>query len=193
MNIVHGIVTSFNPATYTGSVLLLEATSAEVTNIPFATHIDGTSAQQNAFCAVLFFDESNPNDAVVLAIYPNGTSGVPTPPPGRTTFITPIVVINGDNIASGVTNTYTVGSPVPNGALGILFKVFIQSATAGVHIDIAAHGGNLSQTYSLGSIEVAGDTINGSGIVPLSSTGQIDVKANGGTIVVNLIVYGYIF
>ena len=68
--IKRGLLQSFDPVSYTASVLILEATSAYLTGVPVATHIDGTSAQVGAYCAVLFFDEQNVTDAVVLACYP---------------------------------------------------------------------------------------------------------------------------
>src|SRR2546429_8423119 len=84
--IKRGILISFNPANYTADVLILEATSAFLQGIPVACHLDGTSAQVNSLCAVLFFDEQNYTDAVVLAGYPNDPKGVPVPAPGRMVF-----------------------------------------------------------------------------------------------------------
>ena len=44
MLIKRGLLQSFNPATYTASVLFFEATSFALSGIPVANHIDGTSA-----------------------------------------------------------------------------------------------------------------------------------------------------
>ncbi|MBV9688143.1 MAG: hypothetical protein JO202_00360 [Ktedonobacteraceae bacterium] len=186
-----GILTSFNASTYTASVLIMEATSTQLTGVPIATHMDGTSAQVGALCAVLFFDEQNPNDAVVLALYANGTSGVPTPPPGRVTFVTPTQQISNTTINAGTTQTFTL-SGLPSGALGVLFKAYFTAATVPAHIDLAAHGGNLSQTCSVGDLQTANGTLNGMGMLPLDSQGRIDIKANGANCTLNLFTYGYI-
>ena len=53
-SIKRGILVSFNPATYTANVLILEATSAFLEGIPVACHLDGTSAQVKlAVCCAL--------------------------------------------------------------------------------------------------------------------------------------------
>src|SRR5690348_1879218 len=105
--IKQGILQSFDTATYTASVLILEATSTFLTLVPVATHLDGTSAQVGAYCAVLFFDEQNLDDAVVLAVYPNSSQGVPSPAPGRVVIVTPVQQINAVAITSGSTQTFT--------------------------------------------------------------------------------------
>ena len=64
MNIKRGILQSFDSSSYTASVLLFEATSYALTGIAVANHIDGTSAINGALCAVLFFNEHNPQDAI---------------------------------------------------------------------------------------------------------------------------------
>ena len=190
-----GILQSFNPTSYTGSVLLLEAGSFALQNVPVATHIDGTSAQVGSLCAVLFFDEQNQSDAVVIACYPNGTQGVPTPSPGRLTFVTPYQQLSAVVIGAGVTATYGItggASGIPAGALGILFKAYFSAAAVPAHIDIAPHGGNLSATWSLGDVQAVGNILNGGGLVPVDASGQIDIRANGGACTVNLWTYGYI-
>ncbi len=182
-----GILQLFNTVTYTADVLIIEATSYVLSNVPIATHVDGTSAIVGASCAVLFLDAHNPTDAIIVAIY----GQAPTPPPGRVTFIAPTVQVNGDVIASGVTNTYTI-SGIPNNALGIIFKAFFRASVSPAHIDLAAHGGNLSETCSLGEVTSTSQTLNGSGILPLSPDGRIDIKANNGNCTTTLYVYGYI-
>jgi hypothetical protein len=189
--IKRGILTGFSTSTYTASVLILEATSTQLQGVPMATHIDGTSAQVGALCAVLFFDEQNPTDAVVLAMYANGTSGVPTPPPGRVTFVTPVQQVTNTVINAGATQTFTL-TGLPSGTLGVLFKAYFTAASVPAHLDLAAHGGTLSQTCSVGDLQTASGTLNGVGVLPLSSDGKIDIKANGANCTVNLFTYGYI-
>ncbi len=190
-----GIIQSFDSTTYTASVLLLEATSTVLAGVPCSTTFDGTSMQSGALCAVLFFDEHNLNDAVILAIYPNGSQGVPTPPPGRVTFTTPFLLVNAVTIASGITNQYTVwggGSPVPSGITGILYKAFFTSPTVAALVQLAPHGGTLATYHAIGAIEVASATINGSGVLAVDSGGKIDVAAHGGNCTVTLYLLGYV-
>src|SRR5215467_10228542 len=104
--IKRGIITAFNPATYLASVLIIEATSATLDNVPIANHIDGTSAIVTAYCAVLFFDEANPNDCVIIATYGNGTNGFPVPPPGRIVFVAGASQISAQTINAGTTSTF---------------------------------------------------------------------------------------
>ncbi len=193
--IKRGILQSFDNTTYTASVLLLEATSTMLSSVPINTNMDATSAQVGAYCAVLFFDEHNLQDAVILAIYPNGSQGVPTPPPGRVTFVTPYLLVNAIAINSGVTNTYTVwggSSPVPSGINGILYKAYFTSATVGALVQLAPHSGTLALYHAIGAIEVASATINGSGTLAVDSGGQIDVAAHGGNCTVTLYLLGYV-
>src|SRR5579884_909045 len=123
MIIKRGIIQAFSPASYSASVLLFEATSAFLQNVPVSNAIDGSSGLLGALCAVLFFDEQNPQDAVVIATFANGGSGLPAPPPGRVVFVTGYRQINAINIASGAQQTFTLtgGGGIPNGALGVVY------------------------------------------------------------------------
>ncbi len=195
-SIKRGIITQFFPATYTADILIMEATSTVIQGVPVACHLDGTSAQVNALCAVLFFDEQNYTDAVVLAVYPNGSQGIPVPAPGRVVFLaTPYTVINAVVINAGVTNTYTVTNVggIPMGALGVLFKAILIASAAPAHLDFAAHGGDLSRTVSLGNVTSATQTLNGGGILPVDGNGQIDIKANSANCTTTFYIYGYVF
>jgi hypothetical protein len=192
-----GLLVSFNPLTYTANVLIMEATSEYLAGVPVACHLDGTSAQVNTPCLVFFFDESNPGDAVVLAVYPNGTQGIPTPAPGRVTFVTPFQQVTNDSINNGVTKTYTLtggGTGIPNGALGVIFKAYFTSASTGAYINLAPHSGTIADYATIGNIEVANAFLNGNGILPIDSSGKIDVQANGANVTsFNLFTYGYVF
>jgi hypothetical protein len=186
---------SFNSANYTANVLIMEATSAYLASVPVAAHFDGTSGITNAPCAVLFFDEQNLADAVVIAVYPNGSEGYTSPPPGRTVFVTGAQQITNDSINSGSTKTYTItgSGGIPAGALGILFKAYFTSASTGAYIELAPHGATMANYATIGNIEVANATINGNGTVALDSSGKLDVKANGANVTsFNLFTYGYI-
>ena len=194
--IKRALLTSFNAATYTASVLLMEATSTVLTNVPVAFHMDGTSALSNgSLCTVLFFDEHNASDAVVLAVYSTGSS-VPTPAPGRTTFVTGYRQINGDALSAGTVTTYSLtggSSGIPAQALGVLFKAYFSSASVNAYIQLAPHGASdLSAYASIGNIPVASATVNGNGILPLDASGRVDIKAFVGTCSLTLYTYGYI-
>jgi len=197
LSIKRGLMISFDSSTYTANVLVMEATSAYLDSVPVATNMDGTSAISNAPCAVLFFDEQNTNDAVVIAVYPNSTEGYPSPPPGRTTFVAGYQQINASTINSGVTSTFTLtggSSGIPNGALGVLYKAYFTSATVGAYIQLAPHAASDITAYgSFGNIQVANAYVNGNGVLQIDSSGKIDIKANGGNCTVTLYTHGYIF
>jgi hypothetical protein len=191
-----GILVSFNSGDYTADVLIMEATSEYLTGVPVACHLDGTSAQVNTPCLVFFFDESNQNDAVVLAVYPNGTQGVPTPAPGRVTFVDGYEQINAQTINSGDTSTFTLtggSSGIPDGALGVIYKAFFTSSTSGAYINLAPHGGTIYAYQSIGNLPASNAYLNGGGILQLDENGEIDINANIGNCVVTLYTHGYVF
>lgn len=196
-SIKRGILTGFDKNSYTASVLLLEATSCALSNVPIATHIDGTSAQIGDLCALLFFSDSNYSDAVILAIYPNGASGIPSPAPGRITFVTGYQQLTASSINSGVTSTFTLtggSSGIPAGALGVLCKAYFSSPTAGAFLHLAPHGASDITTYmTLGNIQVASSFVYGGGLLAVDAQGKIDIKANVGNCTVWLTTYGYVF
>jgi hypothetical protein len=192
MQIKRGILQAFQASTYTASVLLLEATSTYLQGVPVNNALDAASAIAGANCAVLFFDENNPLDAVVLAVYPNGTQGVPAQA-GSVTFVTGYQQINGVTVPSGTTQSFTLtggSSGVPVGALGVIYKVYFSSSSAGAYIQLAPHGGTISIYDSLGNI--ISQTINGMGVLQVDGNGMIDIKANGGDCTVTLYTHGYI-
>jgi hypothetical protein len=189
--IKRGLLQAFDPLTYTATVMILEATYLTLTNVPIATGVDGTSAIPGAMCAVLFFDEQNNDDAVILALY----SRVPTQTPGRVVLVTAYQQLNGVTINANTTNTYTltgVGG-IPSGALGVIYKVFYSSTTNGAFLQMAPHSNTIGNYASVGNITVSGSTINGNGIVGLDANGQLDIKANVGNCVVTLYTHGYVF
>jgi hypothetical protein len=193
--IKRGIITAFDPSTYTASVLIIEATSATLDGVPIANHIDGTSAVVTAYCAVLFFDEANPNDCVIIATYGNGANGFPVPPPGRVVFVAGFQQVASQVINAGTTQAFQISGNggIPSGALGILFKLSFSSAAVPAHLDMAAHNGDLANTVSLGDAQAIGATVQGVGICPLDAAGKVDIRANGGNCTTSLRTYGYVF
>jgi len=192
MLIKRGILQSFNPTNYTASVLLFEATSFALAGVPVANHIDGTSAVIGALCAVLFFDEHNPQDAVIIATF----AAIPSPPPGRVTFVAGYQQLYNITIAAGTTQTYTLtgASGIPTGVLGILYKAFFTSPTIGAYLQLAPHGASDITAYaSIGNITLANTYLDGMGVLQVDTTGSFDIKASVGTCTVTLYTYGYIF
>ncbi len=195
MIIKRGILQSFNPASYTASVLLFEATSYALSGVPVANHMDGTSALPGALCAVLFFDEHNPQDAVIIALFSNGASSLPAPPPARLTFVTGYRQVYNDTIAAGTTNTYTLSGAnagIPTGALGVLYKAYFTSPGAGAYIQLTPHGATDPTAYaSIGNLALANSYLDGMGLLQLDGGGRIDIKANAGACTVTLYTHGY--
>ena len=113
---------------------------------------------------------------------------------GMIYFITPYQLTTNPTVTSGSTSTLTctgVGG-IPSGALAVLLGVGIFAATTGGYCWISPHGGTAGQYVGF-----SGDPSNaytvGFAIVPLSSGGQIDVKANGSNIVLQTwYIFGYI-
>ena len=196
MIIKRGIIQAFSASSYTASVLLFEATSQFLTGVPVSNTLDGTSGLVGALCAVLFFDEQNPQDAVVIATFANGASGLPTPPPGRIVFVTGYRQINAVAIASGATQTFTVtggGSGIPYNALGVVYKAYFTSATVGTFITLTPHAPSDANAYAtIGNLAVANGYLNGGGLLQVDANGQIDIKANMGSCTVTLYTHGYV-
>lgn len=192
MVIKRGILQTFNATSYTASVLFFEATSYALTGIPVANHIDGTSGLVGALCAVLFFDEHNPQDAVVIATFAN----TPTPAPGRVTFVNGYNQVSTSAIAAGSISTYTLtggSSGIPQGALGVLYKAYFTSATAGSYMLLAPHGAaDISAYAAIGNLPAANAFLNGGGLLAVDAQGRIDIEANGGACTVTLYTYGYV-
>lgn len=189
--IKRGIIQSFNASTYTVSVLLLEATSTALVGVPVSNTVDSTSCLAGALCAVLFFDEHNPADAVVIAVFANGSSALPSPPPGRVTISSPVQQVSGVTINAGATQTFTL-SGIPAATLAVLCKAYFSTTAPPAHIDLAAHGGNLGETLTIGDNQSTTGYLNGGGILPVDSQGRVDIRANGGACTVWLFTYGYV-
>lgn len=196
MIIKRGILQAFSPASYTASVLLLEATSYALPAVPLANQVDGTSAIPGALCAVLFFDEHNMQDAVIIATFANGSSGLPAPPPGRLTFVPGYRQVNSAAIAVNTTNTYVLtgsGSGIPAGALAVLYKAYFTCGSVGAYIQFAPHGAaDITAYASIGNIAVANSFLDGVGLLQVDALGQIDIRANVGTCTTTLYTYGYV-
>jgi hypothetical protein len=196
MQIKRGIMQSFSASTCTASILLLEATSTYLQGVPVNTALDAASALPGAFCAVLFFDEANPQDAVVLAVYPNGTQGIPAGTNGII-FVPGYQQITNVTIPAGTTQTFTLtggSSGIPVGAKGVIYKVAFTSpgSSTNVYIHLAPHGGTIYAYGGVGNTDNLNQTIDGMGVLQVDSNGMIDINANNGACTIDLFTHGYI-
>jgi hypothetical protein len=196
MNIKRGILKAFDVSSYTASVQLMEATSYALGGIPVVNNVDGSSAIIGAWCAVLFFNDNNPQDAVVIAVFDSVGRAIPTPPAGRLTFVSSYLQMSGATIAAGGTNTYTLTggiSGIPTEVTGIVFKAYFTSVSSGAYIQLAPHGAsNIGAYASIGNLPAGGGVLNGGGLLAVDSSGKIDIKANVGNCTVTLYTYGYV-
>jgi hypothetical protein len=196
LNIKRGILHAFDASSYTATVLFLEATSYALAGVPVASSMDGSSAIVGASCAVLFFSENNPQDAVIIAAYDSASHAIPVPPAGRLTFVTGYRQINSNVITAGAINVYNLtggSSGIPGGAKGVLYKAYFTSATVGAYIQLAPHGASDLAAYaSIGNLPVANGFLNDDGLLALDSAGKIDIKANVGNCTVTLYTSGYV-
>lgn len=119
-----GIIQAFDATTWTATVQILPSQGNYLTNIQVAKHVLAAEILPGDQCAVLFFDELNPADALVMAIY-----HIPTAPP-----VPPVT-----SLAGGVSGTPLTGSVVlVPGASG---TVTITESGQQIVIDASSGGG----------------------------------------------------
>lgn len=64
-----GDLKSFDSGAYLATVQLAGSLAAWLSDVPVARNIAASEMVAGRHCAVLFFDEPNPQDAVVIAVY----------------------------------------------------------------------------------------------------------------------------
>ncbi|MBI4289768.1 MAG: hypothetical protein HY671_15235 [Chloroflexi bacterium] len=69
MNVKRGIVKGFDAAAYKATVQIGGSLSVWLGDVPVARNIPAAEMVTGRRCAVLFFDETNPQDAVVVGVY----------------------------------------------------------------------------------------------------------------------------
>ncbi len=69
MEIRRGTVKSFDSGTYEATVQVAGSLSVWLGKVTVARNIAASEMVAERSCAVLFFDPSNPQDAVVVAVY----------------------------------------------------------------------------------------------------------------------------
>ena len=60
---------SFDAGSYTATVRLAGSLSVWLSGVPVARNIAAVEMQAGRSCAVIFFDDANPKDAVLVAVY----------------------------------------------------------------------------------------------------------------------------
>ncbi|MBM3926725.1 MAG: hypothetical protein FJ320_12270 [SAR202 cluster bacterium] len=69
MEMKKGVVKAFNSTAYTATVQLAGSQSVWLYKVPVARNIGSSEMTAGRNCAVVFFDESNRDDAVVVGVY----------------------------------------------------------------------------------------------------------------------------
>lgn len=109
---------------------------------------------------------------------------------------TPYHLYTNPTLNSGTTRTDTVtgvGGIPASGVLAVLIGIGIFANTAGGYVQIYPAGGTAGQYAGLTGPVASQYTLGGTVIVPVSSGGQITVKANSSNIVLqDWYIYGYI-
>ena len=63
------LIKDFDASTYTAVVQLVGSMGTWLEDIPVSRGIPATEMAAGRRCAVIFFNEANPTDAVVIAVY----------------------------------------------------------------------------------------------------------------------------
>ena len=69
MEMLKATIRSFNADAYTATVQISGSLATWLDGVPVARNIAARHLTAGRACAVVFFDASNPADAVVLAVY----------------------------------------------------------------------------------------------------------------------------
>ncbi len=69
MEIRRGTIKSFNSSTYKATVQVAGSLSVWLGNVTVARNIAAAEITAGRSCAIVFFDASNPDDAVIVAVY----------------------------------------------------------------------------------------------------------------------------
>ena len=69
MDIKRGIIKGFDSGTYKATVQIAGSLSVWLSEVAVARNILAAEMVAGRRCAVIFFDETNPGDAVVVGVY----------------------------------------------------------------------------------------------------------------------------
>jgi len=64
-----GEIKTFDSGTYIATVRLAGSLAVWLSGVPVARNIAAAEVQAARSCAVIFFDDANPQDAVIVAVY----------------------------------------------------------------------------------------------------------------------------
>lgn len=67
--IKHGVLRGFDGSAYTAAVQIAGSVGVWLTGVPVARNIPAGEMALGRRCALLFFSETNPQDAVLVAVY----------------------------------------------------------------------------------------------------------------------------
>ena len=69
MNVRRGTIKDFDSGTYEATVQIAGSLSVWLEGVAVARNIPAAEMVTGRSCAVVFFDEANPQDAVLVAVY----------------------------------------------------------------------------------------------------------------------------
>ncbi len=69
MQVLKGVVKSFDSAAYRATVQVAGSLAVWLEGVPVARSVPAAQVTTGRRCVVVFFDEANPQDAVVVAVY----------------------------------------------------------------------------------------------------------------------------
>ena len=69
MTVRRGELKAFDAATYTATVQVAGSLAVWLEGVPVARNIPTAELVAGRRCAIVFFDEANPQDAVLVAVY----------------------------------------------------------------------------------------------------------------------------
>ncbi len=69
MEVRKGVIKGFDSGTYKATVQVAGSLSVWLEGVPVARNIASAEMVAGRQCALIFFDETNPQDAVVVAVY----------------------------------------------------------------------------------------------------------------------------
>ncbi len=69
MEVRKGVIKGFDSGSYRATVQVAGSLSVWLEGIPVARNISSAEMVVGRHCALIFFDEANPQDAVLVAVY----------------------------------------------------------------------------------------------------------------------------
>ncbi len=143
--IQRGIIQSFDSATWTAVVQMLPSVGNYLATVQVAKDLAAAEISAGDYCAILFFDELNPADAVIIAVYHVPSAAPPTgsggPALSFARLASPLSFNDASNhplasvtfsIASGQKAKVTYSVNLKYGSVGAGLHVFVQESSTTV-------------------------------------------------------------